>query len=227
MKRCRLRTAFFHGYGVIEFEPALLRSKRNARFGAVNEAKESTQYFPSQVNGGGQRPIPSPRNHTVCYTSAMEIERKFLVKEMPDLSGITPIRYERYFLTITEGVEERIQKTNERYTYEKKVAVDELTRSTELKQITAQEFEELKAKSGKAILRDSYLLSSGISIKIYHGDYEGLVRAEVEFASTDEAKNYKPESWMGNEITDSPLGRDSKLLELDSRSVLRLIKVLL
>jgi hypothetical protein len=34
---------------------------------------------------------------------------------MPDLSGITPISYERYFLRINKGIEERIQKKGDEY----------------------------------------------------------------------------------------------------------------
>ena len=30
----------------------------------------------------------------------MEIERKWFVKTLPDLSGLTPVSYERYFLFI-------------------------------------------------------------------------------------------------------------------------------
>ena len=131
----------------------------------------------------------------------MEIERKFLVKELPDLANIEPLRYERYYLRVEKGVEERIQKTNEHYTYEKKVAVDELTRSTELKHISEKEFEELKAKSGKAILRDSYSLSPNLSIKIYHGEYEGLVMAEVEFPSEEVAVEYEGPEWFDDEVT--------------------------
>jgi CYTH domain-containing protein len=148
----------------------------------------------------------------------MEIERKFLVKKLPDLSGIKPAHFERYYLVVSNGIEERIQKVNDRYIFEKKIAVNKLTRSTETKQLTQAEFEKLKGESAKVIIRDSYVLSPGLSIKIYHGDYKGLVRAEVEFASLKEAAAYAPEPWMGKEITDSALGRDSRLLNLDRDS---------
>lgn len=156
----------------------------------------------------------------------MEIERKFLVKELPDLSGIPLIRYERYYLLISGNTEERIQKTNNRFTFERKTRVDNLTRSTEIKELTETEFEEMKAGTRKSIIRDSYSLNPSLSIKVYHGDYEGLVRAEVEFLSTDEAKNYTQEQWMGNEITNSPIGKDSSLLRLDASSVTEIIRQL-
>lgn len=153
----------------------------------------------------------------------MEIERKFLVKNLPDLSGIEPVYFERYYLSIANGIEERIQKTNDRYSYEKKTIVDELSRATEKKDITKEEFEKLKDGSTKVIIRNSYELSPNMSIKIYHGDYEGLIRAEIEFSSIEEANAYTSEAWMGKEISESPLGRDSRLLELNGDSFKKLL----
>jgi hypothetical protein len=65
----------------------------------------------------------------------MEIERKFLVKKLPDLSNIDPVRFERYYLNVSDNIEERIQNTNGRYTYEKKVAIDELSRQPKEKRL--------------------------------------------------------------------------------------------
>jgi CYTH domain-containing protein len=39
-----------------------------------------------------------------------EIERKFLIKDIPILDDIEPIRYERYFLSNFNDSEVRIQK---------------------------------------------------------------------------------------------------------------------
>lgn len=144
----------------------------------------------------------------------MEIERKFLVKNIPDLSNITPIRYERYYLKRGDGIEERIQKKGEIFEYEIKKEVSKLERTANKKIITEEEFDKLKQNSSESILRDSYKLSNNLSIKIYHGRFEGLIRAEIEFETVELAKVYQSESWMGDEITDSPLGRDSKLLDL-------------
>lgn len=156
----------------------------------------------------------------------MEIERKFLVSTMPDLSDITPVRYERYYLIVKNGIEERIQKIDDHYTYEKKTAIDEYTRSTDKRDISKGEYENLKHSSSKAIVRDSYKISPNLSIKIYQGDYKGLIRAEVEFLSVEDAKNFQPKSWMGDEITNTPLGKDSNLLQLDPESVTKLINQL-
>lgn len=144
----------------------------------------------------------------------MEIERKFLIKKLPDISGITPIRYERYFLKNEDGIEERVQKKGNKYEYESKRLISELERTRDKKEISEEEFEKLKLKGGEAIIRDGYALDDRVSIKIYHGRFAGLKRAEIEFGTVEEAKEYQPESWMGKEITATPLAKDSTLLRL-------------
>ena len=66
------------------------------------------------------------------------------------------------------------------------------------------------------IIRDSYLLleDNRISIKKYLGRYLGLYRVEVNFNSLDEENEYIKASWMGREITNSPLAFDKYLSRL-------------
>jgi CYTH domain-containing protein len=145
-----------------------------------------------------------------------EIERKFFVKQMPDLSGFIPLYYERYFLERGNGKEIRISKVNDLYVYEDKSEVSDLERTRTKKELTKEEFEKLKQSSSEAIIRERYNVSSNpdIAIQIYHGRFEGLIRVEVEFNSEDEAKAFTPLSWMGDEMTGLPIVRDSKLLDL-------------
>ena len=145
-----------------------------------------------------------------------EIERKFFVKSMPDLSSITPIHYERYILRHEDGIEQRISKKGDKYIFEKKVEVTGLERTREVREITKEEFEKLKQGASQVIIRDRYDISAQlkISIQVYHGDYEGLVRAEVEFESEEQAMRFQPLEWMGKEMTGLPIARDAKLLDL-------------
>lgn len=145
-----------------------------------------------------------------------EIERKFYVKHLPDLSNITPIHYERYFLRRDGGVEECITKSGDRYAYERKVEVSTLERTREKRIISEQEFEQLKRSASEVIERERYDISEDpkISIQIYKGRFKGLVRAEVEFPSEEVAKAFMPLEWMGEEMTGLPIARDSKLLDL-------------
>ncbi len=155
-----------------------------------------------------------------------EIDRKFLIQEMPRLSGRKPVLYERYFLQHGDIVEERIQKCGNVYEYEIKTAISPRERIREKSEITEKEFNKFKAKSSKSILRESYLISKKnprISINKYKGDYKGFDFAEVEFDNKEDSESFEPLPWMGTEITNTPLGRDSWLLSLDREHFLKIL----
>lgn len=145
-----------------------------------------------------------------------EIERKFFVKEMPNLSDLEPLHYERYFLERGNGKEVRISKVGELYIFEEKAEVSELERTRIKKEITKEEFEQLKKNASEGLIRDRYAFSSNpdIAIQVYHGRFEGLIRIEVEFDSQEEASAFTPLSWMGREMTGLPIARDGQLIEL-------------
>ena len=147
-----------------------------------------------------------------------EIKRKFLVHELPSLKNIELLRYERYILNSTNGKVTRVQKVNDVYFYEEKNDLSILERSGVKRELTKEEFESLEINSkNKAIIRDRYNVAPNISIQIYHGDFEGLIRAEVDFRTQKEAQTFKPSDWMGKEITSLPIARDATLLELSQK----------
>src|SRR5579872_5953286 len=117
-----------------------------------------------------------------------EIERKFLVKKMPDLSGHASVRYERYFLYKDGRVEMRIQQKGNRFEFERKMILSGLSSEKMKFEITRPEFEALKKIAGHSLIRDSYQLSDEpqISLKVYQGKFVGLIRAEAEFSSEKE-----------------------------------------
>ena len=145
-----------------------------------------------------------------------EIERKFLIKELPDLNIYEKISYERYFLFINENSEIRIQKKANKYEFERKENKNNLSSKKQKFEISEEEFEQLSKISKQVIIRNSYKISDkpNITIKIYEWKYKGLKRVEVEFENEQEAKLFKPLIWFGKEITDSVLWRDSRLLKL-------------
>ena len=102
-----------------------------------------------------------------------EIERKFFVKEMPEFSNNAPLHYERYFLVRDNGKEIRISKVDAWYIYEQKSEVSELERIRTKKEITKEEFDNLKQNSSEGIIRDRYNISSNpdIAIQIYRGRF--------------------------------------------------------
>jgi adenylate cyclase len=154
-----------------------------------------------------------------------EIERKFFVREMPDLTGLVALTDERYFLYRSSTGTIRFQKRGFRFELERMTRLSDLERTQEKWSITEAEFEALKALASAAIVRDSFLLQDNpqVTIKVYRGRHEGLVRAEIEFPSADAARAFAPPEWMGREMTDTPLAHDSSLLDLDDEAFARLL----
>lgn len=150
-----------------------------------------------------------------------EIERKWLIDNLPDIEQEKAIPYERHFLYNHHGIEIRIQKKGEKYEWERKVESSSLGRDSLKYEITEAEFEFFRQYSVTSIKRESYIVESSppISIKVYDGEHEGLIRVEVEFSSEGEAKKYTPPTWFGPEITNLPLGRDKELSQLNRKEV--------
>ncbi len=137
------------------------------------------------------------------------LTKRFIIETLENLELSSPIRYERYYISSTL----RVQKKDNIY---QKEILDNQNNLLEKKEISEKEFLELKKDSYSQIIRDSYLYLNDdrISIKKYLGKHSGLYRVEVSFASLDEEKNYKKESWMGKDITVSPLAFDKDLSKL-------------
>lgn len=100
-----------------------------------------------------------------------------------------------------------------------------LTREEQKVMISREEFDRLKGLALYQIDRDSYEMSSDpkVLLRVYRGRFEGLARAEVEFANEDQTRVYTPEAWIGKEITDSPLGRDGRFLKLSQKEFQKLL----
>jgi adenylate cyclase len=145
-----------------------------------------------------------------------EIERKWIVKELPNVSGQTPLQYERYFLFNADGIEVRIQRKGDKYEFERKVEASELTRTGQKFEISEAEYSLFQELSIGEIIRESYIVNN-VSVKVYKGKHKGLIRAEIEFESEEEATTFEPLDWFGEEITNTDLGKDKKLMNLDER----------
>lgn len=145
----------------------------------------------------------------------MRLTKRYIVKEIGDLMLSEPMRYERYY--INDSL--RIQRKGK--LLEKEILIDNIV--LEKIVIDEKEFDDLKLQSNKMIIRDSYLylLDSRVSIKKYYGDYEELIRVEVKFANNGEMEHYKKESWMGKDITNTPLGFDAYLSKLNREEFLK------
>ena len=145
----------------------------------------------------------------------IRLTRRFILDNMDNLNLSIPIRYERYY--INDNL--RIQKKND--IFEKEILKDNNIILKE--QIDIIEFEFLKQKAYKEIIKDNYMYldDEKISIKKYYNTYEGLIRIEVKFETEKEMKAYQRLIWMGEEITDSLLAFDKDLSKLDRELFLK------
>jgi CYTH domain-containing protein len=147
-----------------------------------------------------------------------EIERKFLVKKMPKLENLVKVSQERYFIQRSDLLEEGMKRKGDIFEYERKSTLSPKEKTREVTIITEDEFTRCKKDGTSIIERDSYSLSKEkpiISIKVYKGIYRGLTLVEIEFDSIDEMEAFIPLRWMGKEVTDTPLGKDARLIDLD------------
>lgn|SRR5699024_4455826 len=148
-----------------------------------------------------------------------KLTKRFITSSLDNLNLSMPIRYERYYISDTL----RIQKKGN--TYEKEI-LNENNTVTRKENISESEFLSLKENAYSKIIRDSYLYldDKRVSIKKYLGDYQGLYRVEVTFTNKKEENSYQKETWMGQEITKSPLAFDKDLSKLSKEEFKKELK---
>lgn len=154
------------------------------------------------------------------------ITRKFLVGALPTEAIKEKIANERFYLYSEKGVVIRVQAKGGIFELERKKNVSNLVRESSQIEITQEEFDKLKhlATTGIARATLTYKNYPNLVVRVYEGKYQGLIRAEVSFASLNEARNFTPYSWFGKEITDSPLSKDSCLLTLSQDEFSKLLE---
>lgn len=144
----------------------------------------------------------------------MEIERKFLVKEIPfSLNGFKKRKIEQAYLC-TEPVV-RIRQDNDNYylTYKSKGFI---SREEYNLPLTKESYEHLLLKADGIILtKNRYEIPEKdgliIELDIFEGEYKGLILAEVEFESEETANSYTPPEWFLQDVSMSGKYHNSTL----------------
>jgi CYTH domain-containing protein/CHAD domain-containing protein len=133
-----------------------------------------------------------------------EIERKFLVGEMPRAeSGRTSI--EQGYLALDQHGEVRLRRAGGELLLTAKVGHGEVREEVEVA-LGPGAFEALwPLTAGRRVRKvrhyvplDGFLRAE---IDVYEGDLDGLRTAEIEFASRAEADRFRPPPWLGAELT--------------------------
>ena len=132
-----------------------------------------------------------------------EIERKFLVKELPaNLEKYEFHELEQGYLNTAPVV--RVRKEDETYylTYKGKGFIEREEYNLPL---TEDAYLHLIEKAdGKIISKRRYLIPFGnytIELDIFHEPFKPLIIAEVEFPSLEEANAFLPPDWFGEDVT--------------------------
>ena len=135
-----------------------------------------------------------------------EIERKFLVRQLPSsLSDYPKHRIEQGYLAAEEGGNEvRLRSKNgtRLMTVKEKSGLEREEHELEL--TDAQWAILWPLTAGRRLTKERFEVpfqNWTVELDVYGGANAGLVVAEVEFPSVEAARNFQPPAWLGAEIT--------------------------
>ena len=132
----------------------------------------------------------------------MEIERKFTIKKVPDLSAFSFLKIEQAYLNINPVI--RIRRQNEEYylTYKGKGM---MAREEYNLPLNKESFYHLLDKvDGQIIKKTRYLIpfeNDTIELDVFEGSLKPLIIAEVEFKSERDAYEFTPPEWFDQDVT--------------------------
>jgi CYTH domain-containing protein/CHAD domain-containing protein len=171
--------------------------------------------------------VPLPRHrvrnaadafgHAIDSRSGVEVERKFIVKEMPpDLEGSPSERISQGYVAIGEGgLEVRLRRRGENTTLTIKEGLGRTRREVEIT-LSPEQLERLwPLTEGRRVEKVRHLIPTddGLTIELdsYLEELDGLATAEVEFDSEARAEAFEAPPWFGPEVTDDPPYRNARL----------------
>lgn len=159
----------------------------------------------------------------------MEIERKFLVKKLPD--NLDSYKYhiisQAYILTAPVL---RIRQLDDEYILTYKSAGMMARKEIEMPLDKMAFFKLLAKTEGLVISKKRYLIPDNmghtIELDIFDGDLKGLIMAEVEFSDEKEANEYMPPEWLGQDVTNNPAFHNSTMSKLNEDERIRFLQSL-
>ncbi len=155
----------------------------------------------------------------------MEIERKFLVRKLPEhLPDYRMHMIEQAYLNTDPVV--RVRREDEDYymTYKGRGLI---AREEYNLPLNAAAYAHLKAKAdGNVITKRRYLIPlDGLTaeLDIFEGVFEGLCVVEVEFESLAQAEAFIPPAWFGRDVSEERTFQNSVLSSADADRITALI----
>ena len=144
----------------------------------------------------------------------MEIERKYLVKELPKHLEQYPVKViSQGYLNTAPVV--RVRRSNDKYTLTYK-GKGLMVREEYNLPLNKEAFDHLVTKiDGILIQKRRYLIPLDekytIELDIFEGELAPLQLAEVEFETEEEANSFVPPEWFGEDVTFSTAYHNSTL----------------
>ena len=138
--------------------------------------------------------------------SHQEIERKFLVRKLPENFMTFPHAdiCQGYLAIAPGGVQVRLRKAGEKHSLTYKRGRGEAREEREIA-LTPEQFAMLwPGTEGKRLTKTRYKVPLGshvVEIDVYSGKHVGLVVAEVEFESVQAARDFRAPDWLGKDVS--------------------------
>jgi adenylate cyclase len=142
----------------------------------------------------------------ILAQSPVEVERKWLVRELPDLSPYhgEPV-HQGYIALSTDATEVRLRQAGDKF-FQTVKSRSGLVRDEIEIELSLDQFEALwKTTAGRRLEKTRYRLpwmGKNVEVDVYRGALTGLIVAEVEFSSADESARFTPPPWFGGEVTE-------------------------
>ena len=156
----------------------------------------------------------------------MEIEKKYLIKTCPfNLENYTNYKIEQGYLSTSPVLRIRQKNTSYILTYK---SPGLMSREEAEFPLTNESYIHLSKKiDGNIITKTRYLIPTDnsliIELDIFEGLFSGLILAEVEFPTEDEANAYLPPNWFGKDVTFEKTYHNSNLSSLSTFQIHQLL----
>lgn len=151
-------------------------------------------------------------------SGGVEIERKFLVAQLPVLEGLKakPVR-QGYVTLAGDSVELRLREKGGAYflTLKSEGGLQRMEREIE---IARDQFEALwPATGGRVVEKTRYVGAledgTGFELDVFAGALAPLVLVEVEFDTVEAARGFSPPGWFGQDVTEDRRYRNRALAD--------------
>jgi CYTH domain-containing protein len=148
----------------------------------------------------------------------MEIERKYLISQLPkDIDTYPHKTIKQGYISTSPVI--RIRQIDDLFILTIK-GKGLLAREEHELILTENEFINLSHKVESRIIEKTRfyipLDPYTIELDLFHADLEGLILAEVEFDSLEDAHNFLPPTWFGEDVTHDYTYQNSNLSKKDS-----------